>query len=224
MCGRFTLEKSIGNLGSLFQVRGVAELPERYNIAPTQPIVAIRQAEAGEERELVLLRWGLIPAWAKEPAALPLLINARSETAAAKPAFRAALRRRRCLVPADGFYEWQRREGRKQPYHMRRRDGAPFALAGLWERWEGPDGAIDSCALLTTASNALMRPIHDRMPVILDPQSFDLWLDPRMQDVERVQSLLRPYPAEAMIAYPVSAMVNNARNDNPQCVLPLDSD
>ena len=224
MCGRFTLEKSIGNLGSLFQVRGVAELPARYNIAPTQPIVAIRQAEAGEERELVLLRWGLIPGWAKEPAALPLLINARAETAAAKPAFRAALRRRRCLVPADGFYEWQRKEGRKQPYHMRRRDGAPFALAGLWERWEGPDGAIDSCALLTTASNALMRPIHDRMPVILDPQSFDLWLDPRMQDVERVQSLLRPYPAEAMIAYPVSPMVNNARNDNPQCVLPLDSD
>ena len=224
MCGRFTLEKSIGNLGSLFQVRGVAELPARYNVAPTQPIVAIRQAEAGEERELVLLRWGLIPAWAKEPAALPLLINARSETAAAKPAFRAALRRRRCLVPADGFYEWQRKEGRKQPYHMRRRDGAPFALAGLWERWEGPDGAIDSCALLTTASNALMRPIHDRMPVILDPQSFDLWLDPRMQDVERVQSLLRPYPAEAMIAYPVSPMVNNARNDNPQCVLPLEPD
>jgi len=155
---------------------------------------------------------------------MPLLINARSETAAAKPAFRAALRRRRCLVPADGFYEWQRREGRKQPYHMRRRDGAPFALAGLWERWEGPDGAIDSCALLTTAANELMRPIHDRMPVILDPQTFDLWLDPSMQDVERVQSLLRPYPAEAMIAYPVSPMVNNARNDNPQCVLPLDSD
>jgi putative SOS response-associated peptidase YedK len=224
MCGRFTLEKSIGNLGSLFHVRGVAELPARYNIAPTQPILAIRQAEAAEERELVLMRWGLIPGWAKEPAALPLLINARSETAAAKPAFRAALRRRRCLVPADGFYEWQRTGSRKQPYHMRRRDGDPFALAGLWERWEGPDGAIDSCALLTTDSNELMRPIHDRMPVILDPEVFDLWLDPSMQDVERVQGFLRPYPAEAMMAYPVSPMVNNARNDNPQCVLPLETD
>jgi putative SOS response-associated peptidase YedK len=224
MCGRFTLEKSIGDLGSLFEVRAIAELPARYNIAPTQPIVAIRQAEAGDEREWVLLRWGLIPAWAREPAAVPLLINARAETAAGKPAFRAALRRRRCLVPADGFYEWQGAGSQKQPFHMRRRDGAPFALAGLWERWEGPEGAIDSCALLTTASNELMRPIHERMPVILDPQDFELWLDPGMQDVEMLQGLLRPYPAEAMVAYPVSRVVNNARNDDPQCVLPLESE
>src|SRR5438034_5135530 len=224
MCGRFTLEKSIGDLASLFQLPAVTELTDRYNIAPTQPIAVIRAASEGDGRELAMVRWGLIPGWSKEPGSMPLLINARAETAATKPAFRAALRRRRCLVPADGFYEWQRQGGQKQPFHMRRRDGQPFALAGLWERWEGPDGCIDSCALLTTASNALMRPIHDRMPVILDPQSFDLWLDPRMQDVERVQSLLRPYPAEAMIAYPVSPMVNNARNDNPQCVLPLDSD
>jgi putative SOS response-associated peptidase YedK len=222
MCGRFTLEKSIGSLGSLFHIQAVAEQPARYNIAPTQPIVAVRQSEEDREPELVMLRWGLIPAWAKEPAAMPLLINARSETAASKPAFRTALRRRRCLVPADGFYEWQQTAGRKQPFHMRRRDGAPFALAGLWERWEGPDGCIDSCALLTTAANELMRPIHERMPVILDPPDYGLWLDPAVQDVELIQSLLRPYPAEAMIAYPVSPAVNNARNDVPQCILPLE--
>jgi len=214
----------MGSLGSLFQVDRVAELPARYNIAPTQPILAVRQSEDTDERELVALRWGLIPSWVKEPATMPLLINARAETAATKPAFRAALRRRRCLVPADGFYEWQRTEGRKQPYHMRRRDGAPFAFAGLWERWEGADGAIESCALLTTNSNELMRPIHDRMPVILDPADFELWLDPHMQDLEMLQGLLRPYPAEAMIAYPVRPVVNNARNDGPQCVLPLDAE
>jgi putative SOS response-associated peptidase YedK len=222
MCGRFTLEKSIGSLGSLFQVRTVAELPARYNIAPTQPILAVRQSEEDQGLELVALRWGLIPSWAKEPGAMPLLINARSETAATKPAFRAALRRRRCLVPADGFYEWQQAGGRKQPFHMRRRDGTPFALAGVWERWEGPEGCIDSCALLTTSANELMRPIHDRMPVILDPPDYDLWLDPGVQEIELLQSLLRPYPAAAMIAYPVSPVVNNARNDDPQCILPLE--
>jgi putative SOS response-associated peptidase YedK len=222
MCGRFTLEKSIGDLATLFQLPGMPDLPGRYNIAPTQWIAAIRLAEETGERELALLRWGLIPAWAKEPGAMPLLINARSETAATKPAFRAALRRRRCLVPADGFYEWQRQGSLKQPFHMRRRDGEPFALAGLWERWEGPDGIIDSCALLTTSANELMIPIHDRMPVILDREQFDLWLDPSVQDVHLIQDLLRPYPPEAMIAYPVQARVNNARNDDPQCVLPLE--
>jgi putative SOS response-associated peptidase YedK len=222
MCGRFTLEKSIGELATLFQLPEAPDLTGRYNIAPTQPIAVIRAAESGEGRELAIVRWGLIPAWAKEPGALPLLINARAETAAVKPAFRAALRRRRCLVPADGFYEWQRQGNQKQPFHMRRRDGQPFALAGLWERWEGPDGCIDSCALLTTTANDLMSPIHDRMPVILDPHQFDLWLDPALQDAELLQDLLRPYPSEVMMAYPVPSLVNNARNENPQCVLPLE--
>jgi putative SOS response-associated peptidase YedK len=222
MCGRFTLEKSIGDLATLFQLPAMPDLAGRYNIAPTQPIAVVRATEEGEGRELAIVRWGLIPAWAKEPGAMPLLINARAETAATKPAFRAALRRRRCLVPADGFYEWQTQGKQKQPYHMRRRDGQPFALAGLWERWEGPEGCIDSCALLTTTANELMSPIHDRMPVILDPHQFDLWLDPGVQDVELLQDLLRPYPSEVMQAYPVPTLVNNARNDDPQCVLPLE--
>jgi putative SOS response-associated peptidase YedK len=223
MCGRFTLEKSLGELGSLFQVGNLPDLWERYNIAPTQPVAVIRAAPDQEGRELALMRWGLIPAWSKEPGGGPLLINARAETAAEKPAFRAALRYRRCLVPADGFFEWQRLGSEKHPFHMRRTDGAPFALAGLWESWHSPDGSVlESCALLTIEANELMRPIHDRMPVILDPPDFDLWLDPDVQDVRMIQPLLRPYPAEAMVAFPVSSVVNNARNDDPQCVLPLE--
>jgi putative SOS response-associated peptidase YedK len=223
MCGRFTLEKSIGDLATLFQVEPLPVAAERYNIAPTQPIVVVRVSPDRQEREVTHVRWGLIPGWAKDPAALPLLINARAETAAVKPAFRGALRYRRCLVPADGFFEWQRIGREKRPFHMRRSDGAPFALAGLWERWTAPDGSeLDTCALLTTEANDLMRPIHDRMPVILDPPDFDLWLDPDVQEVEIIRPLLRPYPAEAMVAYPVSDLVNNARNDDPQCVLPLD--
>jgi putative SOS response-associated peptidase YedK len=223
MCGRFTLEKSIGSLASLFQVAEGPAMAERFNIAPTQPVAVVRLSPEGEERELVLLRWGLIPGWAKNPADLPLLINARAETAATKPAFRAALRRRRCLVPSDGFYEWQRVGRQKQPFYIRMRDGAPFAMAGLWEHWEAPDGsAIDSCALLTTEANELMRSVHDRMPVIVAPEDYDLWLDLAVQDVELIQGLLRPYPADDMIASPVSPLVNNARNDDPQCILPLE--
>jgi putative SOS response-associated peptidase YedK len=223
MCGRFTLKESVDSLASLFDLAAATDLAERFNIAPTQPVAAIRHSPEGERRELVFLRWGLIPAWARDPASLPLLINARAETAATKPAFRAALRRRRCLVPADGFYEWQRLGGQKQPYHIRMQDGALFAMAGLWERWEGPDGSvIDSCALLTTEANELMRPVHDRMPVILSSNQYDLWLDPGVQDIEMIQSLLRPYPPEAMLAYPVGTLVNNARNDDPQCLLPLE--
>jgi putative SOS response-associated peptidase YedK len=223
MCGRFTLEKSIGDLATLFQVAPLPMAAERFNIAPTQPIVVVRVVPEGQEREVTHVRWGLIPGWAKDPAALPLLINARAETAAEKPAFRGALKYRRCLVPADGFFEWQRIGKERQPFHMRRRDGAPFALAGLWERWLGPDGSeIDTCALLTTEANELMRPIHDRMPVILEPAEFDVWLDPSVQDVEMIRPLLRPYPSEAMVAFPVSPLVSNARHDDPQCVLPLE--
>jgi len=223
MCGRFTLEKSLGDLATLFQVTPDPHMWERYNIAPTQPVAVVRADPQSGERELALLRWGLVPAWSKDPQTLPLLINARSETVAAKPAFRAALRYRRCLVPADGFYEWQRVGPEKRPFHIRRQDGAPFAFAGLWEHWQGEDGSeLETCVLLTTTANELMRPIHDRMPVILDPPDFDLWLDPAVQEVALVQPLLRPYPAEAMIAFPVSPLVNNARNDSQQCVLPLE--
>jgi putative SOS response-associated peptidase YedK len=223
MCGRFTLEKSLGDLVTLFNVRPLPDLDERYNIAPTQAVAVVRAAPEGVGRELTLLRWGLVPGWSKDPTGGPLLINARAETAAIKPAFRAALRYRRCLVPADGFFEWQREGREKRPFHMRRRDGAPFAFAGLWERWSSPDGSVmESCALLTTEANELMQSVHDRMPVILDPEVFDLWLDPDVQDVELIRPLLRPYPSEAMVAFPVSSTVNSSRNDDPQCVLPLE--
>ena len=150
------------------------------------------------------------------------MINARAETAASKPAFRAAFRRRRCLIPADGFYEWQRAErGGKQPFYLRLRDGLPFAFAGLWEHWEGPQGeALDTCTILTTEPNELLRPIHDRMPVILDPRAWELWLDPGVHEPVRLQPLLRPYPAEQMIALPVSPLVNNPANDRAACVVP----
>jgi putative SOS response-associated peptidase YedK len=223
MCGRFTLKESVDTLASLFDITPPPDLHDRFNIAPTQGIAAIRQSSSGQGRELAQMRWGLIPAWAKDPASLPLLINARAETAATKPAFRAALRYRRCLVPASGFYEWQRLGREKRPFHIRMKDAAPFAMAGLWEHWVGPDGSeIDTCALLTIESNEIMRSVHDRMPVILSPDTYDLWLDPDVQDVEIIRPLLRSYPSEAMVAFPVTPHVNNARNDDPQCLLPLE--
>ena len=150
------------------------------------------------------------------------MINAQAETASTKPAFRAAFRRRRCLVLADGFYEWQRLERRKQPFYIRMRDSSPFAFAGLWEHWKGPDGTgIDSCTLLTTDPNDLLRPLHHRMPVILDPQDYDLWLDPGIQESERLQPLLRPYASEELMAFPVSTRVNNPANDALECLEPV---
>jgi putative SOS response-associated peptidase YedK len=171
------------------------------------------------QRELVFLRWGLIPGWAKDPTIGNRMINARAETAAEKPAFRAALRRRRCLVAADGFYEWQRSGKQKQPYFIRLCDDRPFAFAGLWETWEAPElSSIESCTLLTTAANDLIRPIHDRMPVILAPDAYQPWLDLSVQKPEKVLPLLQPFPSEAMIAYPVGMLVNNPAHDDPQCI------
>jgi len=185
-------------------------------------VAAVRRVPGDGQRELVLLRWGLVPFWAKDPGIGARMINARSETVAEKPAFRAAFRRRRCLVPADGFYEWRRLERGKQPFYVRLRDERPFAFAGLWEHWEGPDEtAIDSCTLLTTEPNDLIRPVHSRMPVILSPKDYDLWLDPGVQKAELLQPLLRPYPSEGMLAYPISTWVNKPKNDSPRCIEPL---
>ena len=222
MCGRFSLTAP-GQLW--FEIFGLSDPPAwapRYNIAPTQPVPAGLVLPDQPRAQFRLLRWGLILSWAKAPGVGADMINARAETAATKPAFRAAFRRRRCLVLADGFYEWPRRGGRKQPFYVRLRDGRPFAFAGLWEHWEGSEGqSIDSCTLLTTAPNALMRPLHHRMPVILDPEVYALWLDPAIQDADRLQPLLRQYPPEAMMAYPVSPRVNNPANDGPECIQPL---
>ena len=219
MCGRFTLRTPAHRLAEAFGVRELPNLRPRYNIAPSQDVVAIRAADDGT-RELVSLRWGLIPFWAKEAAIGNRMINARAETVAEKPAFRAAFRRRRCLVAADGFYEWQNTDGgAKQPYFIRLADDAPFAIAGLWERWSAPDGAaVESCTLITTDANDLLKPIHHRMPVILAPADHDAWLD---AEAPSAAALLRPYPADEMVAYAIGPLVNDPRTDEPACIAPL---
>jgi putative SOS response-associated peptidase YedK len=200
---------------------GLPEAPEllpRFNIAPSQAVAVVRQMPQAQERQLAYLRWGLIPAWADDPSIGDRLANARSETLATKPSFRRAFRSRRCLVVADGFYEWQRTNGRKQPYFVGLQGDRPFGLAGLWERWEKGGGPVESCAILTTDANELMQPIHARMPVIIPPEQYGLWLDPRFEDSEKLAKLLRSFPSEGMLAYRVSALVNNPKNDVPQCV------
>jgi putative SOS response-associated peptidase YedK len=225
MCGRFTLIAPGEAVADLFQLPETPILAPRFNIAPTQPIAAVRVSSIGGDRELTHFHWGLIPRWAKDPKIGSRMINARSETAAEKPSFRAAFKYRRCLVPADGFYEWQKLNGGKQPVRIQMDDGGLFAIAGLWEHWISADGSeIESCTLLTTEPNDFLRPIHNRMPVIISPDDFDLWLDPGAQHPGEVQHLLRAYPAEAMSHYPVSTHVNNPRNEDPLCIEPLYTD
>jgi putative SOS response-associated peptidase YedK len=178
-------------------------------------VAVVRFDVEHQRREFALVRWGLIPSWAQEAGMGNRLINARAETAAEKPAFRYAFRKRRCLIPADGFYEWQKQGSKKQPFLVRRRDGHPLALAGLWEVWRSPEQQdIESCTILTTAANDAVRPLHDRMPAILEPKDYDLWLDSQVQEPERVQPLLRPYRSEDLVLVPVSPRVNNPRNDD----------
>ncbi len=223
MCGRFTLLdfEPAQLLMQVLDVKVSAPLASRYNIAPTQMVAAVRESAAGTGRELGMFRWGLIPRCAKDPSIGDRMINARAETAAEKPAFRDAFRHRRCLIPASGFYEWKKEARRKQPYYICSRDGSPLAFAGLWERWEGEGSdAIESCVILTTASNELLKPIHDRMPVILPPDTFALWLDPALQDPGAITGLLRRYPPEAMVAFPVRTLVNNPAVDDPRCIEP----
>ena len=227
MCGRFALMTPTEQLAMLFDVpeTAVEALPPsvpRYNIAPTQPVAAIRLGKSGE-RDFTFFHWGLIPSWAKDVSIGSRMINARSETVTEKPSFRTAFKRRRCLIPADGFYEWQKVDGGKQPMFIRPAESEkrPFALAGLWEMWSDPDGGtLQSCTILTITPNELMAPIHNRMPVIIEPEDFDLWLQPE-PDPEQGLHLLRPYPAEKMSAYPVSTLVNNPRNDAPDCIQPI---
>ncbi|MGE5189033.1 MAG: SOS response-associated peptidase [Gemmatimonadota bacterium] len=221
MCGRFALFSPEEILAALFGVEGAGFPPPSYNIAPSRAVAAVRAVpEAPARRELALLRWGLVPSWAKDPAIGNRMINARAETAPGKPSFRSAFRRRRCLVPADGFYEWRKTGGRKQPYYVRMADGKPFAIAGLWERWEGADGDIESCVLLTTGPNDLLAPIHDRMPVILSPAGYGPWLDPEGHDPAALLPLLRPFPPDGMVAFPVRTLVNNPAADDPRCIEP----
>jgi putative SOS response-associated peptidase YedK len=219
MCGRFTLTTPMPVLAELFLFPEAAPQPPRYNVAPTQAVAAVRAADPNH-RELAWCRWGLIPSWADDPGIGNRLINARAETAAEKPTFRSAFRHRRCLIPTDGFYEWQKTGGRKQPFYIKMRDGQPFAFAGLWERWEGGGEPVETCTILTTEANEVVRPVHDRMPVILAPEVYGRWLDPEVKKPELLQPLLHPFAADAMTAYPVSPVVNNPRNDSAKCIEP----
>lgn len=224
MCGRFTLRASARVIAEQFDLFEELELRERFNVAPGQPVAVVRMASDTGRRELRMMLWGLIPHWANDPAIGNRLINARSETAAEKPAFRQALAKRRCLLPADGFYEWRREGKTKQPFYFHLRDQQVFAFAGAWEQWEGPDHSlVESCTLFTTEPNELVRPIHDRMPVILPPSAYAAWLDPGAKAAD-VVPLLRPYPAEAMQTYPVGLAVNRPTHDRPDCIAPADTD
>jgi len=224
MCGRYRLSRRKQILEEYFaSVSGEEEWSPRFNIAPTQSVPVIRQNSKEPVRELSLVRWGLIPSWAKDPSAAAKMINARSETAGTKPAFRDALKYRRCLIPADGFYEWQRTGKAKQPYCFEVNDGQLFAFAGIWDRWrDGSGRTVETCSILTTTPNAVTSTVHDRMPVILDPDGYDLWLDPGMKDVSVVSELLKPYDARLMRCYLVSTRVNSVANDDEECSRPME--
>lgn len=212
MCGRYTLITNIDRIAEAFGVAPTLEAQPRYNIAPTQEIVTIVN---NGNPHLSLLRWGLIPAWAKDESIGSRMINARAETLAEKPSFRNLLRSRRCLVVADGFYEWQGEGKNKTPMYITLQDGQPFAFAGLWDRWKDPDGQeIHSCTIITTEPNELMAPIHNRMPAILRPKAYEDWLNPQLRDDNVLTHLLKPYPSELMTARAVSKLVNNPRNDS----------
>ena len=234
MCGRFTLRTPADELARLFTDQYCPDLVgsgsglfrPRFNIAPTQSVLVVRAAshhpgQSVQGCECVTLRWGLIPSWSKSLTGPPLF-NARSETVAEKPSFRSAFRRRRCLIPADGFYEWQVLTlKQKQPQYITLRSGQPFAFAGLWESWQPSDGSrMESCTILTTAANAFMQPLHDRMPVILSPDEFAPWLDPELNDPAALFPMLDQYPAKEMTAHPVSPLVGSVRNDSPELIVP----
>jgi putative SOS response-associated peptidase YedK len=250
MCGRFTFTNPTDELAGYFNVLVKTQLSPRYNIAPTQPVSCVRRTapsatgpsdpKGAPVRELVDLRWGLIPYWAKDPAIGNRMINARSESVAEKPAYKEAFGKRRCLIVADGFYEWKRLKGGKQPYFIFMADRRPFAFAGLWECWKpqenhlkkitGPgrpkipmsaDDRVESCSILTTSPNELVGAIHDRMPVIVPAEYWDTWLDPESNGPEVLGKLLIPYPTEKMRAHPVSTYVNKPVNDDPTCIEPL---
>jgi putative SOS response-associated peptidase YedK len=217
MYGRFTQRQPAAKLKKEFGVEEVSEIEARYNIAPTQDILGVRQMP--DCRKMSLLKWGLIPSWAKDSSMGTRLINARSETVTEKPSFREAFKKKRCIIPADGFYEWQRTEGRKQPYFFHMRDDGSFGFAGLWDRWKNESGeVIESCTILTTEANEVLLPVHDRMPVILHPEDYDLWLDDDLRKVSLREELLRPFPALEMEGYPVSASINSPRNQGTELI------
>ena len=228
MCGRYTSTTEPADLAAYFHVdEFVVEEPlgERYNVAPTDPVYGVAASKDGTVRRLGTFRWGLVPFWAKDLSAGARMINARAESLLEKPAFRRPFEQRRCILPADGFYEWKAVEGskKKQPWYIRRRDGDVLAFAGLWDVWhpgEGPEGRIVSCSIITTDANDAVRPLHDRMPVVLPPSEWDDWLDPTNHDVGALQSLLVAAPSELFELVTVGAAVNDVRNDGPHLLDP----
>ncbi|MCB8932716.1 MAG: SOS response-associated peptidase [Fimbriimonadaceae bacterium] len=245
MCARYTLRCGSAAVAALFDLEEIAELAPRFNIAPTQQVPGV-VCDAHGRRVLRSYRWGLIPRWADDPGIGLRMINARAESLAEKSAFRDAFLHRRCLIPSDGFFEWVEEESVheapaepqgslfdeeaapprlertvvKQPYHIRRRDGAPFAFAGLWDSWTSEAGPLESCTIITTQPNELVRPLHDRMPAILDPKHFEMWLDPEFAETEALSALLVPALDEGFEAVAVSRLVGNPRNEDPRCVEP----
>lgn len=219
MCGRYTLTKQEKRLQEYFDLTERLPFTPRYNIAPTQAAPVILMENAPQRR---MMRWGLIPFWAKDETVGNKLINARSETLADKPSFRKAFERRRCLVIADGFFEWAKTKGGRSPVRIVLKDPEPFAMAGLWEKWLSPMGyEVESFTIITTKANDLMAKVHDRMPVILPEGNYEQWLDLQPSNLKGLQTLLRPYSADEMELYPVSAAVNNPRHDGPECVEPV---
>ena len=222
MCGRYAITSAPEAIRALFRYLEEPVFPPRYNVAPTQPVPIVR-IDAGA-RHFALVRWGLIPSWVKDPLNFTVLINARGETINAKPAFRNAMQRRRCLLPADGFYEWRADGARKRPYFIRPRSGGPIAFAGLWETWSGPNGEeIETACIVTTKANRVLAPIHDRMPVVIAPEAFDLWLDIARVNAATAAALIMPAPDSLFEAYEISTAVNRAGNDAAALIEPLGS-
>ena len=219
MCGRYVITSAPEAIRALFRYQEQPNFPPRYNVAPTQPIPIVRLAQG--VRQFALVRWGLLPSWVKDSKAFTLVINARGESVLDKPAFRNAMKYRRCLIPADGFYEWKASGGRKRPYFIRPTSGAPMAFAGLWESWTGPNGEeLETAAIVTTKANHALEGVHDRMPVVVPPDVFDLWLNCGEVDATTAAALIAPAPDDAMEAYPVSTDVNRVANDNAKLLEP----
>ncbi len=220
MCGRYAITSPPEAVRAFAGYMSHPNFPPRYNIAPTQPVPIVRMRDG--QREFALVRWGLVPSWAKEVAPSNPLINARSETVYEKPSFRTAIRRRRCLFPADGFYEWYRGGKKREAYYVRRRAGGLYAMAGIWEHWQGPDGSeLESAAILTTDANGTLRPIHHRMPVIVEPEDFDVWLGTHESEAEALRPMLGPAPDDLLETVRIGDRVNKVANDDPSVQEPL---
>lgn len=218
MCGRFSLHTAESRIREAFNLEhtGLLELKPRYNIAPSQDIPVIRKTDT--VREMSMARWGLVPGWSKESRSKYSTINARIESVAEKPAYRTPFKRQRCLIPADGFYEWKQLDGNKVPHHIRMRDSCVFAFAGLWDRWEASDDIIESCTIIVMPSNEVMQPIHERMPAIIAPAYYDCWLDSGVTDKQEIMQCLTSAPSSQLTAYPVSTWVNSPGNNGERCI------